>query len=113
MDAVRRFAGTRCGPHPPGGENRFEITGKSGANFASAKLNEPRPCGARSGAVAGQRGDDMHPAARKLFFTDRVEVKNSLGTSFEMEGLFLNWFGRNVPFVALAVWAGFMLVFAL
>lgn len=55
----------------------------------------------------------MHPIARKLFFTDRVVAKDSLGTSFETEGLFLNWFGRNVPFVALAVWAGFMLAFAI
>ena len=49
----------------------------------------------------------MHPLARKLFFTDRVVVKNSLGTAFEAEGLFLNWFGRNVPFVALAVLGSF------
>lgn len=54
----------------------------------------------------------MHPVARKLFFTDRVVVKNSYGTSFEAEGLFLNWFGRNVPFVAMGVWAGLMLAFA-
>ncbi len=55
----------------------------------------------------------MHPVTRKLFFIDRVVVKNSRGTSFETEGLFLNWFGRNVPFIALAVWAGFMLAFAI
>jgi hypothetical protein len=54
----------------------------------------------------------MYPLARKLFFTDRVVVKNSLGTAFEAKGLFLNWFGRNVPFVTLAVWAAFMLAFA-
>ncbi|WP_165390966.1 hypothetical protein [Pseudoduganella lutea] len=54
----------------------------------------------------------MHPVVRKLFFTDRVVVKNTYGTSFEAEGLFLNWFGRNVPFVAMGVWAGFMLAFA-
>lgn len=54
----------------------------------------------------------MHQVARKLFFTDRVVVKNSYGTSFEAEGLFLNWFGRNVPFVAMGVWAGLMLAFA-
>jgi hypothetical protein len=54
----------------------------------------------------------MHPLARRLFFTDRVVVKDSYGNSFVAEGLFLNWFGRNVPFAALAVWAGLMLVFA-
>jgi len=55
----------------------------------------------------------MHPVARRLFFTDRVFVKNSLGTRIEAEGLFLNWFGRNVPFVALAGWAAIMLAFAI
>lgn len=54
----------------------------------------------------------MHPVARKLFFTERVVVKNCAGTSFEADGLFLNWFGRNVSFVAMGVWAGLMLAFA-
>lgn len=54
----------------------------------------------------------MHPLARKLFFTDRVVIKNAYGTPYEVEGLFLNWFGRNVPFVAVGVWAALMLAFA-
>lgn len=55
----------------------------------------------------------MHPVARKLFFTDRVVVKNFYGTSFEAEGLFLNWFCSNVPFVAMGIWVGLMLAFAI
>jgi hypothetical protein len=54
----------------------------------------------------------MHPVVRKLFFTDWVIVKNSYGTPYETEGLFFNWFGRNVLFVAVAGWAGLMLAFA-
>lgn len=51
----------------------------------------------------------MHLIVSKLFFTDRIIVKNSLGSPFETEGLFLNWFGRHLLFVVLAGWAGLML----
>lgn len=55
----------------------------------------------------------MHPLARKLFFTDRVVVKESYGNSFVGEGLFLNWFGRNLLFVVLAAWSALMLSYAI
>jgi hypothetical protein len=51
--------------------------------------------------------------ARGLFFTNRQTVKLTYGGTMEIEGVFLNWLGRNLPLVVLGGWAALMLAFAL
>lgn len=51
--------------------------------------------------------------ARGLFFTNRLTVKLPYGGTMEIEGVFPNWLGRNLPFMVLGGWAALMLAFAL
>ena len=55
----------------------------------------------------------MNELARRLFYTNKITVKVPYGDPIEVEGVFLNWFGRNVPFVVLGGWAALMLASAL
>lgn len=55
----------------------------------------------------------MHPLARGLFFTDTIVVgKDCAGNPIKAEGLFLNWFGRNVVLVVMLAWSALMLASA-
>lgn len=51
--------------------------------------------------------------ARGLFVTNRQTVKLTYGGTMEIEGVFLNWLGRNLPFVVLGGWAMLLLAWAL
>lgn len=56
----------------------------------------------------------MHPLTRRLFFTNKAVIgKDLFGNPIEVEGLFFNWLGRNVPYVVIGAWAVLMLAFQL
>lgn len=54
----------------------------------------------------------MHPIASRLFFTNKATIKTTFGQVIEVEGEFLNWFGRNLLFVVFGMWAALMLAAA-
>jgi hypothetical protein len=53
----------------------------------------------------------MHPLTERIFFTRKVVIaKDLMGNPIEAEGLFFNWFGRNLVWVVLSVWSAAMLL---
>jgi hypothetical protein len=55
----------------------------------------------------------MEKLAKRLLFTNRISIgKDHSGNPIEAEGVFLNWLGRNLPFVVIGVWAAIVLLFA-
>lgn len=55
----------------------------------------------------------MNAIARRLFFTSKATIgKDSFGNVIEVEGEFLNWFARSLPFLVIGTWAALMLAAA-
>lgn len=50
----------------------------------------------------------MNPLVQRLFFTNKMTINH-----IEVDGVFLNWFGRNVPYVVIGGWAVLVLAFQL
>ncbi|WP_143707258.1 hypothetical protein [Xylella fastidiosa] len=49
---------------------------------------------------------------RRLFFTNKVVIgKDIFGNSIEIEGVFFNWLGRNLPYVVIGAWVVLMFAF--
>ena len=56
----------------------------------------------------------MHPHAKHLFFTNKATIwKDWQGNPIEIEGVFFNWLGRNVPYVVIGAWVVLVLIFQL
>ena len=52
----------------------------------------------------------MNSLARRLIFTNKATIgKDFFGNVIEVDGVFLNWSGRNLPFLVLGAWAALML----
>ncbi|MCB1968012.1 MAG: hypothetical protein KDI64_18780 [Candidatus Accumulibacter sp.] len=55
----------------------------------------------------------MNAIARRLFFTNKATIgKDPFGNVIEVEGEFLNWFARSLPFLVIGAWAALMLAAA-
>lgn len=56
----------------------------------------------------------MDSLVRRLFFTNKATIgKDLFGNPIEIDGVFFNWFGRNVPYVVIGAWAALVLAFQL
>ena len=56
----------------------------------------------------------MDSLVRRLFFTNKAVIgKDLFGNPIEIEGVFFNWLGRNVPYVVIGAWAVLVLAFQL
>lgn len=56
----------------------------------------------------------MDSLVRRLFFTNKTIIRKDLfGNTIEIDGVFFNWLGRNVPYVVIGAWAALVLAFQL
>lgn len=54
----------------------------------------------------------MDSLVRSLFFTNKAIIRKDLfGNTIEIDGVFFNWLGRNVPYVVIGAWAALVLAF--
>ena len=54
----------------------------------------------------------MRPLTRRLFFGNKAVIgKDLFGNAIQMEGVFFNWLGRNVPYAVIGAWAVLVLAF--